>query len=68
VLADPLKGLFFQTVRDGTLDADLNRRLYKQFEKAVSGRSRTFKILVSSLAAGGILGLARSLYKRIRKR
>lgn len=36
-LADPLKSLFFQRVGDDTLDIDLNRKLYRIFNKAMRG-------------------------------
>jgi uncharacterized protein (DUF362 family) len=65
-LADPMKSLFFQKVEDGTLDADLNRKLHKLFDKAASSRGLASKILLGSLAGGGLLGLARFVYRRIR--
>jgi hypothetical protein len=68
VLADPMKSLFFQKVEDGTLDADLNRQLYKLFDKAIRGRSSAFKILLAFLGGGGLLGVARFAYRRIRRR
>jgi hypothetical protein len=32
-LADPLKDLFFQTVKNGEINAELNERLYRLFTK-----------------------------------
>ena len=67
VLADPMKGLFFQRVEDGLLDADLNRRLYELYDKAMSSSDSAFKTLRGFLG-GRLLGFARRTYNRVRRK